>query len=82
MSTWNYRLFIFENPDDSIWFQICECYYDADGTPNGYIENHACAGGETVEEVKNSLEMMKGALDKPVIYAGDKFPQEYKLNNY
>jgi hypothetical protein len=72
--SWNYRVLkqksIYGNSDGSFTeeetFAIYEVYYDDDGKVNGYGKE-ATVYGESVSEVRQVLEMMKEALDKPVI---------------
>ena len=81
-STWNYRVMAVPYKDD-IQLEIREVYY-TNGIPDGYVDAEAgvhCDESEGLEALEATLERMKGALSKPILYAGDKFPQEYKLNN-
>jgi hypothetical protein len=75
--SWNYRVlaFIYE---DEVSFRICEVYYNKDNKPNGYIEEKATQA-ESIEGLKWCLKKQLKALKKPILIAGDKFPQEYKI---
>ena len=58
--------------------QIQEVYYDKEGTPNGYSTNGVSVGGDTIKSITWTLNKMKECRAKPVLCAGDKFPNEYK----
>jgi len=78
--SWNYRLLAFENEDET-YFQIHEVYYNDRGAPNGYTENPVPVYGESIKGVKWVIDEMKKALEKPTLWGGDKFPQEYLDRN-
>lgn len=83
MSHWNYRILAhpphpIQKEDLAIYLEIHEVYYEDDGTPGGPTANPVSVGGETVEEVGKVLEMMKAALEKPVLWYGDRWPEEYQ----
>jgi hypothetical protein len=59
-------------------YTIHEVYYDKQGIPNGYVEMPSAPISDDVSGLQWNLNMMKQALDKPVLWTGDKFPQEYK----
>lgn len=77
MSTWNYRILAFGYPED-ITFSICEVYYDNNGKPDGYAPDSYTKGFESVDDIKKEILYYQEALEKPILYGGDKFPQEYK----
>lgn len=62
----------------NIYLQIHEVYYNNDGKPTSYTENAVGVGGDNVEGITWVLEMMSKCLEKPVLWAGENFPQEYK----
>lgn len=78
MSTWNYRVLAFEYKEDT-YLRIHEVYYDTYGVPDGYSESPSQIGGENTDEVKLNVELVNMALNKPILFGGDKFPQEYKI---
>ena len=78
MSSWNHRVLAFNYPKEII-FQICEVYYDKDGNPNGYTEKGDVVGNSW-SDLEWVLKKMRECLEKPILCAGDKFPQEYKQN--
>jgi len=67
VSHWNYRIV----KNKAGWHSIHEAYYDEDGKLNGYTVNSIAVDGETVESISRVLEMMKEALDKPIIDEGE-----------
>ncbi len=76
MSTWNYRILAFEHPTRETTFSICEVYYDKDGKPDGYADSSA-KDFESKEDIKKEIIYYQEALEKPILYAGEKFPQLY-----
>jgi hypothetical protein len=63
---WNYR--IVETFDEELgekWCEVCEVYYDQLGKPMGYCKS--TVGGDNPKDIKEVLEMMSSALDKPVM---------------
>jgi hypothetical protein len=73
---WNHRVLAHEHKGE-IYFDIHEVYYDDNGTPNGYTENPVSVGGESLKGIGWTLNRMKECLKKPILWAGDKFPNEY-----
>ena len=69
MGHWNYR--IFKNEAGELGF--IECFYTDQGKPRWRTE-FIGAFGETVEELKQDVEWMLKAFDKPIMTASD-FPQ-------
>lgn len=76
MSTWNCRVLAIEHNGD-IYLRIHEVYYNKQGVADGYTAAPASIGGETIEEVKEYVLKINTAIEKPILWAGDKFPQEY-----
>ena len=74
--SWNHRLLAHEDGPD-IYLAIHEVYYNDNGTPDSYTENPVTVGGNSHKEVFEVLKMMtKGALS-PVLWVGERFPEEY-----
>lgn len=82
MTTWNYRVMAVPYKDD-IQLEVRELYY-TNGVPVGYSEAEAgihCDESEGIEALEATLKRIKLAFKKPILCAGSKFPQEYKLND-
>lgn len=77
MSVWNYRVLAFEQNGET-YFQVHEVYYDENDKPNGYTQNPISVGSETIEGINWTLNEMLECLSKPILWAGYKFPNEYK----
>ena len=68
--TWNYRLCkstYKDNDYDEVSYEIKEAYYNKAGQVWAVTENRAGVFGETVEEAKRCLEMMKRAFEEDVL---------------
>ncbi len=63
---WNYRVLKTKDGEDD-WYQIHEVYYDKDGKVEGWTKNGAIVAGNTLDEVRDSLERMLKALDKEIL---------------
>jgi len=63
---WNYRILKTKDGEDD-WYQIHEVYYDKDGKIKGWTENGATVAGNTLVELRDSLEMMLKSLDKEIL---------------
>jgi len=69
--SWNYRVFQKENADKSFFYEIHEVYYTEEGNIRYTSENPMSAFGESIKELGRDLEMLKAALEKPVIVEKD-----------
>ena len=70
MGVWEYRVVerIASRPhmDDAIWYEIIEVYYDDDGKLDA-TSDKICPAGDTVDDLREDLELMLAATNKPVI---------------
>lgn len=78
MSCWNYRIMAREY-DEDFYLGVYEVYYDDDGTPNGYSTDPITIGSETKKGVCWVVNRIKDSTRKPILYYGDKFPEEYVI---
>lgn len=76
--SWNHRILAHEDHKKEIYLVIHDVYYNEKNIPDGYSENGVTIGGETLKDIKWTLSKMKECLKKPILYAGDRFPQEFK----
>lgn len=66
--TWNHRVVKFtENGED--WYAVCEVYYNDDGTIYAHTQDGIRVTGESVEELKETLERMLRCVDQKVVEA-------------
>lgn len=72
---WNYRLMAHQIAD-RVEFEVHEVYYNKAGKPIGYCKIRLV--GDTIKEIKKTLDYMKKCLKHPILWAGDNFPNEYK----
>lgn len=73
---WNHRLLASES-NGELFFSIHEVYYDKNGSPEGYTKNPIYVGAENVDGVKWVLSKMMKCLQKPILWSGDRWPEEY-----
>lgn len=73
---WNHRLMV-EQTDEEVYFSIHEVHYDMNGKLKGYTEKPVSVTSESLEGVKWVLDKMAECLQKPILWSGDKWPQEY-----
>lgn len=69
---WNYRVCQYVEAGETL-FAIREVYYDNDGTPQMYGDA-SVEHWETLEDVRGTLDLMRGAFDKPVL----RLPEDLK----
>jgi len=74
---WNYRILAHEQ-NNEIYLQIHRVHYNESLLPYNYSELPCSIGGDDVDELSTSLHFMKGSTYKPILWAGEKFPNEYK----
>lgn len=86
--SYNFRVMAVPHPTkgwDEVWLTINDVGYDNDGNLANYGQlNEApmfrrgeVPSGETIEDIRLALKLMENALAKPILCAGDKWPQEY-----
>jgi hypothetical protein len=75
MSHWNYRVvhqvFILNNGEKEDSYAIHETYYNDDGVPVNISTNPDPAAADSVDDLRDVLEWMMRALDKPVLEYND-----------
>lgn len=75
---WNYRILAHEH-DGDVYLQIHEVYYDENNMPNCYTEQPESIGGEDIRTITCTLNKMLECRTKPILWAGEKFPNECKI---
>ena len=75
--SWNHRILAHEN-NGEVYFQLHEVYYKEE-IPDGYTANPITVGSETLKGIKWTLNKMQEAVKKPILWAGEKFPNECKV---
>lgn len=76
---WNYRLLAHQNAK-GVQFRIHEVQY-LDGLPCGYMGGkgfHSWEEEEDFKVIEETMNNMKNAIFKPILWAGEQFPNEYK----
>ena len=75
--TWNHRVLAHLH-NNEVYFQIHEVRYDDtdNDIPKHYTHNAVSIGGEDIKSLKWTLNKMQESLKKPILWAGEKFPQE------
>lgn len=68
MTHWNYRVMRHVAPTSGeVWHAIHEVYYDEAGNPSSWTADEIWPVGETPEELRECLEAMAKAMEKPVL---------------
>jgi hypothetical protein len=65
--TWNHRVMKHVKEDGAEYFAIHEVYYNSAGLPWGWSAEPEPVMEETMEEMRETLQHMTEALDKPVL---------------
>lgn len=75
---WNTRVLAVEHSGE-VEFGIYEVYYKND-KPISYTENPVSCWGNNIDDLKKDLELKHDALNKPILWSGSRFPEEYKAD--
>ena len=67
---WNHRV-IAKTYEDEIFFGIHEVYYNEDGIPDMCTLTPVSVGGNNLQEIVESLNLMRLALVKPILHFTD-----------
>lgn len=78
-SHWDYRILAHDH-NGHIGLQMHEVHYKED-KPNSYSVDAAYIYGDTLIEIGLMIARMMGAGVKPILWAGERFPQEYSPSN-
>jgi hypothetical protein len=71
MSTWNYRIVRYDGGTEDECVGIVECYYNDAGLVQAYSKKPCGILADTVDDLREVLEMVKEAFDKPVLEMKD-----------
>lgn len=74
--SWNYRIMAHEHKGE-VTLIIHEVYYDKKGKPNSYSEPPATFRGDSQQELFEVVGLMTRCFNRPILWYGDKFPEEY-----
>ena len=67
---WNHRIVRrtdARGTESGEWLTLCEVYYNKDGSPAAHTQDAVGVCGETIDEIKQSLEWMRRALEQPIL---------------
>ena len=76
--SWNHRV-LASQYKDGIYLRVHEVYYDKDLVPDSYTAEPVTIGSEDFTGVKWTINKMKECLKKPILWGGERFPQECKI---
>ncbi|MDD3875483.1 MAG: hypothetical protein PHT69_02620 [Bacteroidales bacterium] len=74
----NHRVLAHEH-NGEIYLQIHEVFYNENNIPDGYTKIPATIGGDDLKSITFTLNKMMACRNKPILWAGDKFPNECKV---
>lgn len=60
-------------------FQIHEVYYNQNDIPTSYTKEPVKIFGHDINDINWQIDKIKNCLDKPILYYGDRFPEEYQI---
>jgi len=72
----NYRVLAHQY-GEQVCFEIYEVFYEEKKVHEAHKINSLDVSGDNVKEIRRKLKQMKKATKKPVLWAGNKFPEEY-----
>ena len=67
MSTWNHRVIKHDADNDEVYYALHETHYNDDGKPEATTTFPTAVQGDSVEDLRWTLEQMLKALDQPVL---------------
>ena len=76
--SWNHRVLAHKYKDE-VYLQIHEVHYDKNNIPKDYTEKGVPIAGDSISSLKWTLTEMQKCLNKPILWAGEKFPSECKI---
>lgn len=76
--SWDYRIMAHKY-NDGVYLKIHEVYYNKKGKPKSYTKNHITIVGIDLDDIEREIQMINIAFKKPILWYGDKFPEEYKI---
>lgn len=83
MGYWNHRILATEQTlssgEKNYYFAIHEVHYE-DNDPVSHTALPVDVGGESIRSITWALTKMLKARKKPILWAGDRFPEEFKEN--
>ena len=71
MPHWNHRVVKQTYEDGTEEYSVREVFYNDDGTIFGYTENPADVVAETVDELREYIELCLKSLDDPILIDGE-----------
>ena len=75
-SHWNYRVLAF-TIDGDVYFDIREVHYRHE-KPELYSTSSSLIESDSIKSLNWTLNRMKEALKKPILWGDERFPPEYK----
>ena len=76
---WNYRIMVREYLH-KYYFSIYEVCYTKENKPKAHSKYSATIEGNTMDDLQFTLSEMKNCLNEPILWLGDKFPQEFNYD--
>ena len=71
MLHWDHRVVKETLDNGEVWYSVREVYYNKDGSIFGYTDEPVGVVGESVDEIREELEMTLKCLDNPVLVDGE-----------
>ena len=71
MSHWNHRILQETLPNGDLWFSVRETFYNEDSSIYAYTQEPVDVSGNSIEEIRETLQWMLTCLDKPVLVKGE-----------
>jgi hypothetical protein len=75
---WNYRILAHEHKGE-IYFLVHEVFFNKDGIPDRYSDNPSEIGGDSIDDICWTIDAIRDAALRPILWAGEKFPAPYIL---
>lgn len=80
--SWNYRLMVQPDGSGGMRFEIHEVYYNEEGKPGSYATLPADVSGSGIVDIMFGLNEMNDAINKPILWLGNRFPEEFDYDEW
>ncbi len=71
MSHWNHRVLRETLPNGEYYYSIHEVFYNDDGSIYAYTKDPIDVGGESIKDIRQTLNWIRKCLKNPVLIAED-----------
>ena len=75
--SWNHRVLVTMHKDEP-YFAVHEVHYDENGKPVAYTKEPVRISADDIDGIEWQLDRIEQCLMNTKLWAGDRFPEEYR----